>query len=203
MIRNWRIKKNKPKESFPLILTVEILCESQNTILELVRTGHFSVEHRNLKSQTPFSKRSKILPLVPILVDNFIKVGGCIRHSNIPDQQKHQTILPAAHHVTSLVVTQFHEKYHHYGRDQTLASIREEFWILNGKSVVRRILDKCLLCRRLKVKSKPQFMSDLLAVRLEIYEPAFSYIGVDYFGPIFKTKQKKQGQIRDNQNTVV
>ena len=46
-------------------------------------------------------------------------------------------------------------------------------------------------------------MSDLLAVRLEIYEPAFSYIGVDYFGPIFKTKQKKQGQIRDNQNTVV
>ena len=128
------------------MLTAEILYESQNTIFELVQKDHFSVQHHSLKSQTPLSKRSKILPLAPILVDNLIKVSGRIQHSNIPDQQKHQTILPAADHVTSLVVTHFHKKYHHCGHDQTLASIREEFWIINGKSVVRRILDKCLLC---------------------------------------------------------
>ena len=144
MIRNWKIKKNKPKESFPLMLNAEILYESQ-TLLELVQKDHFSVEHRNLKSQTPLSKRSKIIPLALILVNNLIKVSGRIWHSNMPDQQK-QTILPAAHHITLLIVTHFHEKYHHCGRDQTLASIREEFWIINGKSVVKCILDNCLLC---------------------------------------------------------
>ena len=92
MIRNWKKKKKKPKARFPLMLTAEILYESQNTILELVWKYHFSVEHCNLKSQTPSSKRSKILPSPPILVDNLIKVGGRIRHSNIPDQQKHQTV---------------------------------------------------------------------------------------------------------------
>ena len=122
LIRNWKVKKNKPKESFQLMLNIEILYESQNTILELVQKDHFSVDHHNLKSQTPLSKRSDILPLAPILVDNLIKVGGRIRYPNIPDQQKHQTILPAAHHVTSLIVTTFHEKYHHCDHDQTLAS---------------------------------------------------------------------------------
>ena len=127
MIRNWKIKKNRPKESFPLMLPTEILYECQNTTLELVQKDHFSVEHHNLKSHIPLSKRSKILPLAPILVANLIKVGDCIQHSNILDQQKHQIILPAAYYVTSLVVTHIHEKHHHCGRNQTLPSIRENF----------------------------------------------------------------------------
>ena len=45
------------------MLNAEILYESQNTISELVQEEHFSVEHDNLKSQTPLSKSCKILPL--------------------------------------------------------------------------------------------------------------------------------------------
>ena len=139
MIRKWETKKNKPKESFPLMLNAEILYESQNAILELVQKDHFNVEHHKKKSQKPLSKRSKILSLAPIVVNNLIKVGSSIRHSNIPDQQKHLTIFPAAYHVTLLIVTHFLEKYHYCSRDQTLTSIREEFWIISGKLVVRRI----------------------------------------------------------------
>ena len=65
--------------------------------------------HHNLKSQTPLSKHSKNLPLAPMLVNTLIKVGGRIQHSNIPDQQKHQTILLAVHHITSFIVTHLHE----------------------------------------------------------------------------------------------
>ena len=93
----------------------------------------------------------------------------------------------------------FHEKYHHCGRDQTLTSIKEEFWVINGKSVVNCILNNCLLCRRLTVKPKTQFMSDLPAERLAIYEPAFSYTEVDYFGPITLKQSKNQEQIQDSQ----
>ena len=92
MIRN-RDKAKQTKESFPLMLKVEILYDS----------------HHNLKSQTPLSKHSKNLPLAPMLVNTLIKVGGRIQHSNIPDQQKHQTILLAVHHITSFIVTHLHE----------------------------------------------------------------------------------------------
>ena len=47
MIRNWKIKKNKIKQSLPLMLNAEILYEIQNTIQELVQKGYFSVEHHN------------------------------------------------------------------------------------------------------------------------------------------------------------
>ena len=42
------------------MLNVEILYKSQNTILELIQKDHFTVEHHNLKVQTPLSKRSRI-----------------------------------------------------------------------------------------------------------------------------------------------
>ena len=112
-------------------------------------------------------------------------------HSNNFDEQKHETILPAARHVTSIIVTYFHEKKHQSGGDQTLASVREEFWKTNDKSVVRRIANNCLLCQRLKVTPKPHFMSNLPAERLAIYEPAFHCIGLDYFDPIIAKNQRQ------------
>ena len=54
------------------MLNADILYERQNTILELVQKDYFSVGHHNLKSQTPLSKSSKILPLAPILFNYLI-----------------------------------------------------------------------------------------------------------------------------------
>lgn len=99
IIRKWNTKKNKPKESVLLILNAGILYKSKNTILGLVQTDHFSEEHHNLNSGKSLSKFSNIWPLAPILVNNLVKVGGRIQHSNIQDQQKHKKHLPAAHHV--------------------------------------------------------------------------------------------------------
>ena len=57
MIRNWKIKKNKPKESLPFMLNAEILYESQHTILELVQKDHFSGKHHNFKSDSPLKTK--------------------------------------------------------------------------------------------------------------------------------------------------
>ena len=91
-----------------------------------------------LRLQLPLAKHSHILPLPSIFTSNLIKVGGPIRHSNKPEQNK-QILLPADHYITSLAVTQFHKKYRHCGRDQTPTVIRE-FWIVNGKSVATRLV---------------------------------------------------------------
>ena len=155
------------------MLNTWIMYKSQNTILWLVQKDHLVLEHHNLKSHT-LSERSIILPLALILVNNLTEVGGRIRHSNITDQEKQQTIFWAAHHFILLIVIYFQEKYHYCGRDQTLASIRERFGIINGKSVLKRILDNCQLCRRLKVTPKPQLISDKAWEKLATNEPAFS-----------------------------
>ena len=43
------------------------------------------------------SKRSKLLPLNPIVVDNLIRVGGRIGQSYLPFKQKHQILLTKEH----------------------------------------------------------------------------------------------------------
>lgn len=84
--------------------------------------------------------------------------------------------------MTSRVVTQFHEKYHHCGLDQLLELL-----------FVGRIFSNCLPFRKLRSVPLPQLMSDLPTEILAVNEPAFSYTGVDYFGPV-KVKYSKQAR---------
>ena len=193
LTRNWKNKKDNC-ESIPLVLTREILDEARETILIVVQKETFTSEYQCLKSNSPLKIRSKLLQLSPILVNNLIKVGGRLTHSNLPQYHKYQTILPANHHVTTLIINHFHENYHHCGRDQTLAVIREQFWIINGKSIVKKSLNKCIPCRKQKITPQPQFMSDLPEERLAYNEPAFSFTGTDYFGPLIVKQSKKTRQ---------
>ena len=70
----------------------------------VVQKETFTSEYQCLKSNSPLKIRSKLLQLSPILVNNLIKVGGRLRHSNLPQYHKHQAILPANHHVTTLII---------------------------------------------------------------------------------------------------
>ena len=69
-----------------------------------------------------------------------------------------------------------------------LSELRKRYWIVQAQSAVRRILSKCVVCRKLKSPVLEQKMSDLPEDRLAVDEPPFTHIGVDYLGP-FDTKR--------------
>ena len=56
------------------------------------------------------------------------------------------------------------------------------YWVMQGNSLVRGIISKCVMCRCLRGKVGEQFMADLPSDRLQ-EEPPFSYCGVAMFGP--------------------
>ena len=142
---------------------------------------NFASELKYLQGSNVVPNQSKLLQLNPILDKSLIKVGGRLKHVNIPIQSKHQIILPAKHQVTSLIIQHYHETSYHSGRDQTLSLIRRSYWIVNGKSAVTKILQKCLYCERIRVQPRPPIMADLSDERLGLYEPTFSYTGIDFF----------------------
>ena len=45
--------------------------------------------------------QSKLLQLSTILDKSLINVGGHFKHAIIPNQSKHQTVMPANHHAIS------------------------------------------------------------------------------------------------------
>ena len=89
------------------------------------------------------SKRSKLLPLNPIVVDNLIRVGGRIGQSHLPFEQKHQILLTKEHFLSTLLVLDKHERNYHIGREQTLSLLRESVWIIKGKALVRKVIQNC------------------------------------------------------------
>ena len=71
----------------------------------------------------------------------------------------------------------------HSSREYVLSLLRERFWVIKGSSAVRRILSKCVSCRRRQAPVLEQKMADLPEDRLTPDQPPFTAVGVDCFGP--------------------
>ena len=63
--------------------------------------------------------------------------------------------------------------------------IRTRYWIIKGRQFVKKVLHKCTICRRYKGLPQPAPLSPPLPVFRVKEEPAFTYTGVDFVGPLY------------------
>ena len=63
--------------------------------------------------------------------------------------------------------------------------MKARFWVLRGRANVRKLVHKCVICRRLEGQAyaSPQ-MPPLPTFRVTEEAP-FSYTGIDFAGPLF------------------
>ena len=77
----------------------------------------------------------------------------------------------------------------HGGTQTTLNALQQNFWIVNGRNAVKKVIHKCVICARAKPTSPQYVMGDLPKGRLSLERP-FLIAGVDYCGPFF-IKEKR------------
>jgi len=76
-----------------------------------------------LSKKHALKKDSKLITLDLFLDEmGLIRVGGRLRHTNLPEETKHPIVLPSKHHVTSLILKEEYLRLHHCGVEQLLAS---------------------------------------------------------------------------------
>ena len=90
-----------------------------------------------------------------------------------------------------------HKNAGHVGRNHVLSLLRERFWILKPNSAVRKVLSKCVSCRRRQGRTCVQKMADLPPDRTTLDEPPFTSVGIDYFVP-FLIRQGRSERKRYN-----
>ena len=78
-----------------------------------------------------------------------------------------------------------HQSVGHLGQQYELKSLRKKYWIIKGRATVRKVLSGCLTCRKQNSLRGQQIMADLPKERLTSGDPPFSYVGIDYLGPLF------------------
>ncbi|XP_062542438.1 uncharacterized protein LOC134210404 [Armigeres subalbatus] len=98
--------------------------------------------------------------------------------------KKHPIVLPAKHRLTELIVTKEHHKTLHAGPGLLLSSIRQKYWPLGGRNLVRQIVHRCVTCVRARPKPLEQLMGQLPPVRVNQAYP-FENVGIDLAGPLY------------------
>ncbi|KIH53810.1 hypothetical protein ANCDUO_16050 [Ancylostoma duodenale] len=73
---------------------------------------------------------------------------GRIKTKNMAPETQEPILLPPHHPLTPLFVMETHVRCGHQGVNGTLANIRLHFWIPKGRQVVKKCLNKCLICKR-------------------------------------------------------
>ena len=99
-----------------------------------------------LSSQKVLKKSSNIFKLDPILSQPLIRVGGRLQRVPINTDARHPVILPKKHHVVKLLIQYYYHLAGHSGLEYTLSLTRQRYCIINGRSDVRNILNKCFSC---------------------------------------------------------
>ena len=194
--RHNKIIDNKLSE--PTKVIAEHMNNTHDVIIELIQKETFKQELQDLFSSNQVNQNSKLVTLNPILDNNIIKVGGHLKNIiGIPNNLKHQIILPKHHPVTDLLILHYHKSSHHCGRDQTQALLRERYWIVKAKSIIRKVLSTCLLCKHGRSMPKPPLTGNLPKERIAVFKPPFTIIGVDCFGPV-TIKQYKRTRTSNN-----
>ncbi|KAK3886009.1 hypothetical protein Pcinc_009834 [Petrolisthes cinctipes] len=173
-------------------LTVDDINQAEKSIIQVVQKESFSEELSALKGGLKVKSNSSLYKLNPVLHDGLIRVGGRISKAPICFDAKHPIILPYKHHITEIIIQEFHERAGHQGREHVLSSLRESFWILKCNAAVRRVLSKCIKCRRYQAPVMQQKMANLPVDRITPNEPPFTNTGVDCFGPFFTKKGRSQ-----------
>ncbi len=126
-----------------------------------------------------YIKNSKLSELRPTMEQGLIRADLRTKHLAVLMNKPKPPILPKHNDIIFKYVLHVHKSQWHAGVDHTLATIREQFWLVGGRREVQRILRRCL-CK--KPTSLYQQMAPLPALRGD--QVPWKYVSTDLFGPL-------------------
>ncbi|XP_055584715.1 uncharacterized protein LOC129737580 [Uranotaenia lowii] len=150
---------------------VTILTQNQSSPKEL----HKSIE-----------RTSKLYNKSPVL-DEFgvIRMEGRTMRAEFSSfDSRYPIILPGKHIVTRKLVENYHQRCGHGSRETVVNEIRQRFCVENLRALVKKVTQDCTWCRMQKAKPCVPRMAALPKQRMAIGAEPFSYVGLDYFGPL-------------------
>ncbi|XP_068143648.1 uncharacterized protein [Drosophila tropicalis] len=193
-----RIKSSKSKYSGPL--KFDEVTRARKFCLRQAQ-NQFNDDRQLLLRKQSVERRSILSKLSPFVdEDGIVRVGGRLERSQLPADAKHPVVLPKQHRLVELLLKHEHKVNLHPGVSAMFVTIRQKYWIIGARNLIRRITHECLNCFRQRHHTANQFMANLPAVRVRQAFP-FEHTGCDYAGPILlkvhkgRNPRKEKGYI--------
>ena len=95
--------------------------------------------------------------------------------------------MPPKHPFVEMIVQDCHQIVHHDGIRETLNCTHGNYWILRGQETVKKIVRKCVICRKFEGKPFAAPKDPPLPTSRVSDEPLFTSTGMDFAGPLYVT----------------
>ncbi|XP_065090415.1 uncharacterized protein LOC135711490 [Ochlerotatus camptorhynchus] len=185
--------RRRSKEQPPIsgCLTKEELQRAENSLWFITQATSYPEEvavlklaqknpKKHIERTNPIYKLSPFLDELGVMrVDSRIGAVPYVTHNF-----KFPVILPRKHPITTLLVDWYHRKYLHANQETVHNEVRQRFHVSSLRVVVRRVAKECQACKISKAVPTTPEMAPLPAARLAATVHPFSYVGLDYFGPM-------------------
>lgn len=152
-------------------------------IVRLVQDNEFLNEKRQLQKNGSVENSSNLKKLNPFIdKEGLVRVGGRLQNSKLSWDNQHQLIIPKNHHLALLIIRQIHFRNMHCGPQALLNTVRQNFWVIGGRSMCKKVVHDCVICFRRRPIMLKQLMGQLPESRV-VPARAFQKVGIDYCGP--------------------
>lgn len=166
------------------IITPEEFERAKSYWIKTIQNLYFFNEISQLRSNKLINEKSSLRRLNPQLNDNeLLIVHGRLQHSELSIARKFPIILPAKSYLSQLIIKNAHSETLHGTIHLTLAYVRNEYWILNARNLVKSHIHKCIECFRQNPQPMSQLMAPLPSIKTKPSR-AFEHCGLDFAGPI-------------------
>ena len=162
-------------------LSTSEIDEARHLWLQYLQRSHYQSEIDAIKC----GKKNTLVQNMNLFLENgIIRCQGRLENSSLPFEAKCPVLLPRSHLITTAIINDCHGKVMHGGALHTLSRIRCNYWIPRGRQTVKSVLRKCHLCK--KFNGRPFSLPKMAPYPRErvCESKPFTYVGVDYFGPM-------------------
>ena len=118
-------------------------------------------------------------------IGEVLRYVGRLGNSDLEVEAEGPIILPKDHIYTIKTIEECHERVLHGRVRETLAELRSKFWVPKGRQCVKKVLNKCVVCKKLEGKAYDAPCSAALPEFRVTEAPPFLMLGVDFAGPFY------------------
>lgn len=122
---------------------------------------------------------------IPVFMDNdgVLRITGRLQQSEKPYHEQHPIVLTSGHRLADLITRRCHLQVLHGGVRDTLVQLRENFYIVRARQLVKRLIKGCITCQRFNARPATEVIAPLPRDRVTEAQP-FEITGVDFAGPL-------------------
>lgn len=183
MFRFLHNVRSTEKRSGPL--TAEEIQGARTYWLKEAQRSAFSAELRRATNRTETLPTSPLRDFSTFIdQEGVLRIRGRLRSDNMTYDERNPIVLPKQHRYSTLLVIDAHRMMLHAGVRDTLVQLRERYWILRGRELVKKVLRGCVTCQRFSATPASAPTGPLPCTRTTQAEP-FEVVGVDFAGPLY------------------